>query len=110
MNFSSRFSFLIGQRGVSQRALADECNLSPGAVTQYAQGRTPKAEELLRIARFFGVTMEWLLTGEDPSFGGLREEMPVYGGGVQEWRDRARDAEAKVEMLKSGLAALIKKI
>lgn len=112
MNFSSRLSLLIGQRGVSQRVIASECDLSPGAVTQYTQGRTPKAEELLRIAKYFGVTMEWLLTGEaaaEPS-SVLREEMPVYGGSVQEWRDRARAAEAKVEVLKSGLEGLLKKI
>lgn len=56
--------------------------------------------------------MEWLLTGEaaaEPS-SVLREEMPVYGGSVQEWRDRARAAEAKVEVLKSGLEGLLKKI
>ncbi len=111
MNFSSRFSQLIGQRGVSQRVLASECDLSPGAVTQYTQGRTPKAEELHRIARYFGVTMEWLLTGESSGQAeGLREEMPVYGGSLQEWRDRARAAEAKVELLKSGLEGLLKKI
>jgi transcriptional regulator with XRE-family HTH domain len=113
MNFSSRLSLLIGKKGVSQRIIAAECDLSPAAVTQYTQGRTPKADELLRIAKYFGVTMEWMLTGETSSAQesfGLREEPATYGGSIQEWRDRARTAEAKVELLKSGMEGLLKKI
>lgn len=111
MNFSSRLALLIGQRGVTQRIVADECDLSPGALSQYLKDRTPKAEELLKLARYFGVTMEWLLSGEDAAEGSsLREDAPVYGGSLHDWRDRARAAEAKVQMLKASLEGLLKKI
>ena len=51
---------------MSQRKLATAIQLSPGAVSNYLSGgRTlPRAEELLALARYFGVSVEWLL-GED---------------------------------------------
>lgn len=50
----------------NQRALATEADVSPQAVHTYLnRGRIPKAEELYRLSRALGVTMEYLLTGEN---------------------------------------------
>lgn len=104
---------LMGGIGINKRQLAIEVGVTPAAMGRYVEGRVPRADELLRISRFFKVPMERLLTGDaahDSDSSVLREEPPQYGGSTQDWRDRARDAEAKVEMLKSGMTALLKKI
>ena len=51
---------------MSQRKLATAIALSPGAVSNYLSGgrSLPRAEELLALARYFNVSVEWLL-GED---------------------------------------------
>jgi transcriptional regulator with XRE-family HTH domain len=111
MNFPNRLAALIDRRALTQRTIAMECGISPGALTQYLQGRTPKAEELYRLAKFFNVTMEFLLTGAEDQDSVVRETpQPQSGLSVEIWRDRAKAAEAKVELLKSGMEGLLKKI
>ena len=63
---------MIGQRiaalrknaGMSQAALARTLRVSPSAVGMYEQGRRePPAATLVELARVFGVTTDYLLTG-----------------------------------------------
>lgn len=55
------------QKGLSQAALADIIGISSGAVGQYETGRNlPKMARFEAIAGACGVTVEWLLTGDDP--------------------------------------------
>ena len=67
VNFSSRFSDLVSNSLLSQKQLAEALGVAESAIVNYKSGRTPKAAELFRIARHFDVSMEWLLTGHDPS-------------------------------------------
>lgn len=53
------------QTGHNGADLARETGLAPANISRYLKGRIPAAEELLKISRACGVTMEWLLTGED---------------------------------------------
>ena len=64
---------MIGQRiaalrrraSMSQSALARALGVSPSAVGMYEQGRRePSAACLVAIARLFGVTTDYLLTGQ----------------------------------------------
>lgn len=51
---------------LSDREIADAVGLSPGALSNYKNpklNRIPKAHELLRLAKYFGVSMEYLLEG-----------------------------------------------
>lgn len=96
VSFSVRFSDLCTNSDLPQNALAEILGLSVGAIINYKKGRIPKAEELHRIASYFGVSMEWLLTGQD--------DKPV-----DQWRHRAEVAEKKLEAMKAGLYAFIKK-
>lgn len=51
----------------SKAQLARELEVSNAHVANWLGGQMPRAEHLLTIARRFGVTMEWLLTGHGPS-------------------------------------------
>jgi transcriptional regulator with XRE-family HTH domain len=101
MNFSHRFEILVRESPLNQKALAAQLGVTESAIVNYKGGRTPKAEELLRIAKHFGVSMEYLLTG-----GGV-----TSGPAVDEaiWKQKAEHAEQKLEMLKSAMQGWLKK-
>ena len=102
VNFSDRFKKLMDESGLTQMAAAKIFGVSQGAIFDYREGRSePKSWPLLRMAKHFGVTVEWLMTGESDSKNDSAVEM---------WRNRAILAEQKIEMLKSGLKGMLKKI
>lgn len=99
MNFSDRFSDLLGNNPLNQKELSISLNISEGALINYKRGRIPKAEELLKIANHFGVSMEWLLTGKDDS---PKSESA--------WKTRCQIAETKLAIAKEALQAVLKKL
>jgi transcriptional regulator with XRE-family HTH domain len=66
--FSDRLKMLVCQTGKSQKAVSGEIGISDAALCNYLNGRLPKADELLRISRHFGRSIEWLLTGEGDQY------------------------------------------
>lgn len=60
----ARIAALRRQRKMSQGELAKMLNISPSAVGMYEQGRRePSLETIVDMARIFGVTADYLLTG-----------------------------------------------
>ena len=60
-----RIAVLRRSAGLSQRRLASALKISPSAVGMYEQGRrVPPMPLLVRMARLFGVSTDFLLTGE----------------------------------------------
>ena len=59
----------------------------------------------MRLAAYFGVSVEFLLTGN----GGPDEQAPSLAA-IHEWKHRAISAEQKLEAVKAGLLAFVKKI
>ncbi len=75
----TRIAALRRQAGMSQSQLARQLGISPSAVGMYEQGRRePAAEMLVRLAGEFGVTVDFLLTGNpttgEPGFAKLLSE------------------------------------
>jgi transcriptional regulator with XRE-family HTH domain len=101
-NFFSRLGQLLEKSPLNQKALAYQLEISEAALVRYKQDRIPKADELYRIAKHFGVSMEWLLHGDEFTNGS--------NGEATAWRDRALAAENKIQMLKAGIEAVLKKI
>lgn len=101
----------MSDRSWTQKDLALESGVSQPTISRYLNQTTePKASELIALARSFGVSLD-VLTGH--KVGGdstLREDPAIYGAGLQEWRDRAKSAEAKVMMLKNGMEGLLKNL
>ena len=64
VTFSERLRALMETNGMSAAALARKTGLSHVAIGNYLNDRVPRSEHLHSIARVFGVSMEWLLTGE----------------------------------------------
>ncbi len=59
---AARLGFLIGDKGVKQRDLAELLGFSPPYISNVVAGEKDlKPENWLRLAEFFGVTLDWLL-------------------------------------------------
>lgn len=61
-NFSTRLKELREEKGMSARTLAKELNVSDRAIQRWEkQDRVPNADAIILIARYFGVTTDYLL-------------------------------------------------
>lgn len=57
---------LCQQKGTTPGGVAREAGLSRSTLQDWKNGRcVPKAETLLKIADYFGVSMEYLMTGKE---------------------------------------------
>ncbi len=63
-----RIALLRRGQGWSQAHLAQRLHISPSAVGMYEQGRRePSLDALVELARVFGVSADYLLTGQPVS-------------------------------------------
>lgn len=97
--FSDRLKMAIRQKGITQKELSARINLSPVTISRYMSddSRLPGAWDLYRMANSLGVSMEWLLTGENQS-------------GEVSWKHRAEEAEARLSAFRSGMKTLTKTV
>lgn len=73
--FFDIFSELCKKSGKSPNAVAKELKISSGSVTEWKkQGRSPHNATLLKIAEYFGVSVDYLLGQEE-------EEKPTANDG-----------------------------
>lgn len=60
----TRIAALRREAGMNQAQLAQQLQISPSTVGMYEQGRRePSVQTLVAMARVFGVTVDYLLTG-----------------------------------------------
>lgn len=60
----ARIAALRHSRGMSQQQLAAQLDVSASAVGMYEQGRRePSGQQIVQLARLFGVSTDYLLTG-----------------------------------------------
>ena len=63
---ANQIIFLRKRAGMSQSQLAEKLNVSPSAVGMYEQGRrVPSVDLLILLARLFGVSLDYLIIGEE---------------------------------------------
>ena len=64
--FIDRFDFLCTSRSVSPSRVAIECGFSKASVTKWRKNNSvPKQEILVKIAEYFGVSVDYLLGNTD---------------------------------------------
>jgi transcriptional regulator with XRE-family HTH domain len=72
-HFASTLRDLMEEKGTTQKELAAFVGIRPQSLAQYTSGETqPNGDKLLKIAEYFGVTVDYLLTGT------VIENIPVY--------------------------------
>ena len=63
--YYDNFQELCKRKGVKPGTVSRETGISTSTLTAWKQGKyTPKPEKLQKIADYFGVTLEYLMTGE----------------------------------------------
>lgn len=93
---SSNLKTAILAKGYSQNELAALANISHVTVSRYmSDTRTPGTEELYRMAKVLGVSMEFLLTGVESS-----------STSSSSWQNRALIAERKLSQMQEVLPLL----
>ena len=61
----ARIAALRREAGLNQAELAQRLQVSPSAVGMYEQGRRePSADTLVAMAQLFGVSLDYLMTGQ----------------------------------------------
>lgn len=74
--FQERLYTLRKERGLSQEELANEVGVSRQAVQKWESGAAqPSLDKLTALAKYFGVTLDWLVNGEEAQGG--THEVPV---------------------------------
>jgi transcriptional regulator with XRE-family HTH domain len=104
---------LIGARkakGLSQQELADRADASLRAVQNWEAGiHEPQAENLRNLSEALGVSISYLIGGEEKAMGRREEALREHGGesGEEHWRRRALEAERRLEELRNGMRLLL---
>lgn len=74
--FHSQLDELIQQRGESNGAVGAAVGVSHVQIGKYRRTQMPSGDVLYRLAGHLGVSMEYLLTGKDPTAGRVMEAPP----------------------------------
>lgn len=89
------FERLLNERGITAYKVAQETGVTTATLSSWKKGRyTPKREKLQKIADYFGVTVDYLMTGEEKA-----EEIPELS--VKNERDIERDLQETLGKLDS---------
>ena len=76
--FFDQYSGRCKAVGKTPNGVAKELGLPSSSVTQWRQGGTPRPKTLQKIADYFAVSVEYLLTGAGP--GDIKKERPAENG------------------------------
>lgn len=86
--FYDRFIELCNQKNIKPTPLVVGMGLSSSNVSQWKKGSTPRPEVLAKLADYFGVSVEYLLTGE-------QKEKPAHN--VDELSDLKKQAHSLID-------------
>lgn len=78
-SFSETLKTLLSERGVTAKVVSQATGIPTSTLSEWTAGRVPKlGKDVMKLARFFGVSVEFLITGEEPEpriVGDLLESM-----------------------------------
>jgi transcriptional regulator with XRE-family HTH domain len=64
---AKRVSMRLTFHGITQKEVADRTGVSQGTVSKWLSGKPPGLRTLPKLAEVLGVSVEYLLTGKEPS-------------------------------------------
>ena len=90
------FEQLLQKYGVTAYKVSKETGITQSTLSDWKRGRsTPKTDNMKKIADYFGVTVEYLMTGNEQD----KKEITIT---PKDERDIAKDLERIMEKLSSG--------
>lgn len=63
-DLSNRVDFLIKKNNLTRKGLCREIGIKDSTVRSWSNGATPSVDNAYKIAKYFNVSLEWLVTGE----------------------------------------------
>lgn len=94
------FELLCRKNGVTPYRVCKETGLTTATISNWKAGRyVPKADKMQKIADYFGVSIEYLMTGKENA---VTEKVPELTS--RDERDIAKDLNNIMEKLTSGEA------
>ncbi len=99
LQFSERLRALRDKQGLTNLEIAKSIGVSHVSIGNFLEGQLPKSEHLVALARYFGVTTDWMLGRDDTAAAPptLHEQPPEY---------LLDDALAELEELKEKVQSL----
>ena len=74
--FQERLRMLIDSRGYGMKGLADDMNITSATLSRYLSGnRSPDLGYVVKLAEFFGVSIDWLIGINDDRYETLPPEI-----------------------------------
>jgi len=74
--FQERLKALMDSRGYGIKALADKMNITSATLSRYLSGnRSPDLPYVVKLAEFFGVSIDWILGINDDRYETLPQEI-----------------------------------
>lgn len=89
MTLRNRIKELANQKGLSLPNLESELDFGSGTIVKWDKS-TPNVDKLQKVANYFGVTIDYLMTGEEPD-----DRYAQYP--TQEERDIARKLDKIID-------------
>jgi transcriptional regulator with XRE-family HTH domain len=90
-----RIDSVLKQKNLKRQAVADAVGISTQSFTHWSmRGSVLAADTAIKIAQFLDVSVEWLITGQDPN--GLSEEDRSL---LSKWHELAAAAKETVMMM-----------
>ncbi len=94
-----RISLLCREKGITVTELCKSCSIPRAGLTDYKMGRIKSlsAKTLSKIAEYFAVTVEYLMTGEEKQNTDESLKVALFGGDTvvtdEMWNEVKRYAE-----------------
>ena len=99
--FWDNFVFLCEKKGEAPNAVAAKLKLSSGSVTAWKDGVKPRPTTLLKIANYFGVTVDFLISDK-------RKEKSPTPNGVELTETQKRALDLIMQLDEKSLKRMIK--
>lgn len=81
-SFATNLKKLMQERGLTAKVISQATGIATSTLSEWANGRQPKLDDaVIRLARFLGVTVEFLATGESIEETMIREITDTIGDG-----------------------------
>lgn len=64
--FFSNLEICLKQKKMNCKELGELINIKSASITGWKNGSIPRADIACKIAKIFNVSVEWLITGEEP--------------------------------------------
>ena len=84
--FWNNFVLLCNSKNKTPTSVISGLNISRGSVTHWKSGKVPHHSTLIQIADYFGVSVDYLLKGDDDT-AESREKIPNIGGDAEMMSD-----------------------